>query len=283
MGIGHSFSAPVLATVALANPRLFSSLVFIDPVLELTRDHPRERYTTPTWLSARRRDQWPSLEAAAETFAKSPLHKTWDPRVLDKWMQHGFVAKPDRKDGDLDVVLATTKDQEVFIYQRPAFHAFGPGGTELLDRDAVPDMDLATGENAEKNPVYRPEMPITFNRLPELRPDVLYIFGGKSYVSQELQREEKLNLTGSGRGGSGGRKAGRVSGVVGKKYGHAIPFQSPAFCADAVAASAVKTLEQWRKEEDVYEAWTKKSLLEKSTISKEFLAALKPPKPKSKI
>lgn len=87
--------------------------------------------------------------------------------------------KPGRLAESQEVVLATPKHQEVFTFQRPRFQAFGLDGVEVLHRDDVPDLDLAGSENAKYSPLYRPEMVITFSRLPHLRRRVLYIFGGK--------------------------------------------------------------------------------------------------------
>lgn len=276
MGIGHSLGAGVLVNVSLSNPRLLSSLVLIEPVLEQPVKASKERYTVPAWLCAMRRDKWPSWEAANQSFRKSNFYIDWDPRALDCWIEHGLVDDPDREPGSKEVTLATSKHQETFIYQRPSFQAFGPDGIQLLDRDAVPDMDHEVGDNAQVVPVYRPEMATTFDQLKNVWPNVLYIFSGKSYMSTAPQREEKLRRTGIGRGGSGGRAAGRVDCVVGTQYSHQIPFQAPGFCAEAAADWAVKSLERWRKEEEEFEAWTKKSLKEKSSISKEVLAKMKP-------
>lgn len=76
MGVAHSYGAVALANVALHNSRLVSSIVMMDPVMEIPNLRAKQRYTTPTWLSGRRRDAWPSLEAVREIFAKIPVHQT---------------------------------------------------------------------------------------------------------------------------------------------------------------------------------------------------------------
>ncbi|TQS31642.1 hypothetical protein Golomagni_08071, partial [Golovinomyces magnicellulatus] len=257
MAVGHSFGASVMIDVALNNPRLFSSMALMEPVVEIPDRTSRERYTTPTYICARRKDQWPSREAATEFFAKNPLYSTFDKRVLDQWTKYGLIDSPARKQGGTEVVLATSKHQEVYTFQRPSYHAFSPDGKTLIDRAAVPDMDVDAGENAEIVPTYRPEMPFIFARLPNLRPDIQYIFGGKSYISQKPQREEKMRVTGTGRGGSGGQKNGRVAAALSAKDGHAIPFQNPGFCAEAIANCAAKSLEPWRIEDQKFQEWAK--------------------------
>jgi pimeloyl-ACP methyl ester carboxylesterase len=278
MGIGHSFGGNAITNVALTNPRLFSSVILIDPVINLQEERFAGAYLTPSHLSANRREAWPSRKEAAAAFAKSKFYQSWDPRALDRWVKYGLADKPQRQQqpGSKEVVLATTKHQEVFTFQRPSFHAFGDGGKALLDRDLVPDMNHEAGENASVIPIYRPEPPTTFKRLQHVRPRLLYIFGGTSYMSQPHHREAKMNVTGVGQGGSGGAKMGRVKEVVGEDWGHLIPMEAPAFCAQAASEWAETTMEVWRDEERKYEEWTKRPMVEKSTLSQEVLDRIKP-------
>lgn len=268
IGIGHSFGACAITKLSLFHPRLFSSLVLVDPTISLHHPEGVRFYVQPPTMSARRRDVWPSRDAAAAAFRKSPFYQSWDPRVFDRWMAHGVTQ---RDPAAPEVTLATTKHQEVFTFARPSHHAFaaeGEGGGGVADRDLVPDMDLAGGGMV---PIYRPEPGDVFRDLPRLRPWVLWVFGGASYMSLPAMREEKVAATGTGVGGNGGVAAGRVAQVVGEDWGHLIPLEAPAFVAEAAAGCAADTVKRWRAEERVYEAWTEKPLQEKSQIRQETL------------
>lgn len=274
MGIGHSFGGNAIANVALTHPRLFSSVILMDPVIERHDKRMAGDYVTPGHLSANRRDEWPSREAAAAAFAKSKFYQTWDPRTMERWVKYGLADKPGAAGGE--VVLATSKHQEVFTFQRPSFPAFGEDGTQLLDRDLVPDMDFEAGQDASVVPVYRAEPNITFDRLKYIRPRLLYIFGGTSYMSLPPQRAAKMDVTGTGTSGSGGAAMGRVKSVVGEDWGHLIPMEAPAFCAQAAGEWAEDTMGWWREENAKYEEWTKKSMVEKSTLNRDVLDRIKP-------
>ncbi|KAM3512219.1 hypothetical protein MY11210_004137 [Beauveria gryllotalpidicola] len=265
LGIAHSFGACALANLALFHPRLFGSLVLIDPVINTQHPDAVADYMQPPSMSAKRRDVWPSRAAAAAAFQKSPFYQSWDPRVFDRWIAHGLTqCAPDNP----QVTLATSKHQEVFTFARPSYHALTRDGKSIADMDLVPDMDLTHGV---LTPIYRPEPGLVFDRLPHLRPHVLWVFGGASYMSLEAMRDAKLKVTGTGIGGSGGVAAGRVTHVIGEGWGHLIPLEAPAFVAEAAAETAAETVKRWQVDELAYDAWTRKPLAEKSQIRPELL------------
>ncbi|TQV98174.1 toxin biosynthesis protein [Cordyceps javanica] len=266
VGIGHSFGACTIVKLSLFHPRLFSSLVLVDPVISTHKPEYAEAYMQPPAMSARRRDVWPSRDEAAAAFRKSPFYQAWDPRVFDRWVAYGLTRRG--APGSAEVTLTTTKHQEVFTFSRPSYHALTADGTALADRDLVPDMDLTHGVLA---PVYRPEPGLVFEELRHLRPHVLWVFGGASYMSPKFMRDEKVSATGVGVGGSGGVAAGRVAHVVGEGWGHLIPLEAPGFVARVAADSAAETVKRWQAEERAYEAWTRKPLAEKSRIRQETL------------
>lgn len=271
IGVGHSFGACALTKVALFHPRLFSSLVLIDPVI--SNHHPDfvEAYLQPPAMSAKRRDVWPSREEAASAFKKSRFYQSWDPRVFDRWVTYGLAEREPSNNANTEVTLTTSKHQEVFTFARPSHRATTKDGKSITDMDLVPDMDLKHGPMV---PIYRPEPSSVFDQLPHLRPWVTWVFGGASYMSMEFQREEKLSRTGVGLGGSGGTAAGRVTQVVGEGYGHLIPLEAPGLVASAAADCAADTVKRWQQEEREYETWTKKSLAEKSQIGQETLGEI---------
>lgn len=165
--------------------------MLLDPVIQVPNGS-----ILPAISSTPRRDIWPSRDAAAERFRGSKFFQSWDPRVLDRWIEHGLhqvptELHPAKNTGKDDrVTLTTSKHQELFNFLRPTYREVP--GEEYLDKDPVAD------EEYPGYPFYRPETLQVFNRLPELRPSVLYIFGEKSELSPLEQREAKMARTGTG-------------------------------------------------------------------------------------
>ncbi|KAH6999448.1 Alpha/beta hydrolase family-domain-containing protein [Ilyonectria destructans] len=263
MAMGHSFGANALTNVALLHPRLLTSLVLIEPFISHFASTPATTTRGPSGFSMSRREVWPSRAEAAASFSRSASYQTWDPRVLERWVEYGIRDVP----GKDEVTLTTTKPQEVFNLVRPSWHAYDLKGKELIHPELVPDLDPSLNIRWPTHPVYCPEGTSTVRRLPNVRPSVFYVFGGKSNISTLELQDEKMTLTGSGVGGSGGQAKGRVKKVVGEKNSHLIPMEDPVFCA-RVAADWIKAeVERWWVDERNYEDWTQKSTEEKTTLS----------------
>lgn len=155
-------------------------------------------------------------------------------------------------------------------------------GKTVLHREMVPDMPRNKIENY---PFYRPEPPATTLRLPELRPGALYIFGSLSDMSSPEDCGYKIDNTGTGVGGSGGSKEGRVEGVMLEGIGHLVAMEASERCANAAASWLGKEVKRFEKERLEYVEWTKKSVEEKTTLSDEWKKRIGGPlrPPKSKI
>lgn len=268
IAVGHSFGANALVNASLMHPRLFSGMTLLDPVIDDWDPSVPAIYQSPAAMSVKRRDVWPSRELAAKSFKKSPFYGSWDPRALEQFIKYGLKDVPGSKTGEVE--LATTKHQEVFTFIRPLWPAYDEQGEKFVHPEQAPDIAASPKLNREKYPLYRPEGINTFHRLPNLRPAVLYIFGGKSNVSPPHVCRKKMETTGTGVGGSGGAKACQVTQVTGDDYGHLIPMESPRFCSQAMAGWFVTQLDQWRAEEAAFEEWMKKPAAEKETISEDL-------------
>lgn len=300
IGIGHSMGGNNLVNLAHFHPRLFTSLILIDPVIMRVPSGPNAYIAAAA--SSVRRDKWPNRDVAEQSFKKSKFYQSWDPRVLNLWFKYGLReipkvigttnnATPDTSmDGlteDPQVVLTTTKHQEVFAFLRPGF-ANGekhppypqPGlPVHLTHPDASPS-------NGADGPFYRPELHIAFERLITLRPSVLFIFASKSDLSAEQLNADKLASTGTGPGGSGGLKAGRVKGVMVKDAGHLVPFEKVANVADECIAWITPEIARFNEETAVIQRdWDRIPKDEKSTLRETSLKALTsyiPQRPKRK-
>ncbi|KAE9993588.1 hypothetical protein EG327_004347 [Venturia inaequalis] len=287
IGIGHSMGGNNVVNLSLMHPRLLETLVLIDPVFDSRL--PSKRAFLPAALSAIRRDRWPSRKAAAESFARSPFYQAWDPRVLKLWIQHGLRDLPTKvypepqpspaltgasvtleptvtpntsaNNEEKEVTLTTPKHQEVFTFFRPnpPFHP-NPAPHELTHPD-VPAEGIV-------NPLYATAAKMTFDRAPNLRPSVFYIFGETSDLSTPEITAQKMATTGTGLGGSGGAKAGRVVEIVIKGTGHFIPMEKVAETGRNAAGWIGKEMARWRVNEELLKKhWDSTPEVEKYTLS----------------
>ncbi|KAI1764947.1 putative toxin biosynthesis protein [Hypoxylon sp. FL1150] len=300
IGIGHSFGAAILTKLSLLHPRLLTSLVLLDPVITSFSFKPSGPGQSPARASSFRRETWPDRDAAAASFRRSPLYGAWDPRVLDAWIAHGIrpaptLLFPSPNPTDDKATLRTPKHQEVFTYFRPlwphlrespATTAAGEALALTVDKDGAPDFDpqMADGALARDMvfPFYRSEGASLLKHLPEVRPSVLWVFGGDSDLGAPAGRKLKTETCGIGGGGSGGLKAGRVAQVVMEGRGHLFPMEVPNECARHAAAWIAKEMNRWRAGEREYVEWTKLPLKEKTTLSETFLGNIGRPARRNK-
>lgn len=93
-------------------------------------------------------------------------------------------------------------------------HTFGL----ILPKDEMHPDDI------EVSPFYRPEPAQIFRQLPHLKPDILYLFGEPSPLSSPAARQKKIQMTGTGVGGSGGLASGRVQESI-LRRGHTVSME----------------------------------------------------------
>ena len=93
---------------------------------------------------------------------------------------------------------------------------------------------------------------MTFENLPKVRPNVLWLFGGLSALSFEEAQDEKMAHTGTGIGGNGGVRAGNVERVVVEDGGHMLPFEKVEKCAAVLAAWLEKQMQDFEAVEKFY-------------------------------
>ena len=281
VGIGHSMGGQELTHLALFHPRLFSLLILIDPVIIPAKDSGGNASIAQALSkrSAVRRDIWSSRAEAATAFRKNRIYQRWDHRVLDRWMQYSlrdlptllYPESPSKDGTQIPVTLKTTKHQEVLTFMRPSFKGRTTSPVQQPDRKTHADLD----PNIGAYPFYRPEAMQTAGQLPHIRPPVLYLFGGRSEISPESWRRQRLEMTGKGVGGSGGAKHGQVSGHVLENTSHYLPFEEPNTCAGLAADWLSPKLEDWKQDEEQFrKMWDLKSKVEKTTLSQEFLELL---------
>ncbi|KAF7294783.1 AB hydrolase-1 domain-containing protein [Mycena indigotica] len=97
----------------IMEPRLFTSLMLIDPVIIRSTDPstpPGHPSRTEAALS--RRESWPSRQAASDSFKSNPFFASWDPRVLEAYIEYGLV-----EGSDESVRLAMPALQEALNFE----------------------------------------------------------------------------------------------------------------------------------------------------------------------
>lgn len=90
-------------------------------------------------------------------------------------------------------------------------------------------------------------------------------------MSTPKLRQQKMDLTGTGVGGSGGAPEGRAKEVLIPDAGHMVPMEAVGRCADAAAEWLRPEMDRWAREEAEWRrAWAAKSEQERRTVSEEF-------------
>ncbi|KAF8148394.1 alpha/beta-hydrolase [Crassisporium funariophilum] len=123
VGIGHSIGAAALFLTRDIAPRIsFHTMIAVEPgisIKDLPDTHTSSQMLTAwTWL---RRDVWSSRKSAKKDLESSPVHSSWDPRVLELYLKHGLRTHPAEKymppfafNG---VTTCLSKDQEAACYR----------------------------------------------------------------------------------------------------------------------------------------------------------------------
>ena len=164
-------------------------------------------------------------------FRKSKFFRTWDPRVLERYLEYGLRDVPPAIypiSGDVKlgaVTLTTTKHQESWTYLRSNFlplTADSDPSSSSIEQLVFPDI------RPDVEGLYlfhRGEVGILEPLLPILRPSVLYIFGELSPMSTPALQDRTMSITGTAVGGSGGTTRGKVKKVVLEKGSHIVPCE----------------------------------------------------------
>ncbi|KAJ9659153.1 hypothetical protein H2198_003295 [Neophaeococcomyces mojaviensis] len=275
IGFAHSYGCPQLVQLSLMHPRLLSTLILCEPIIfnstAINAGH-------PGMLSSVRRDIWSTRAEAANQLRRGLKKQNWDDRVLELYLKYGLRPVPtaiydpanDNTIPQDAVTLTTTKHQEVWTFCQ----------LNLDEPDEERDKLLKPYQDPKelRRLAARPDVSATMRNLPFIKPSVLFVFGGKSPVSPPSWRDEKYHITGTGVGGSGGAKAGRVEQIVFEKEGHLLPFESGVL-EKLVSVSADwigKWYQGWLKDEQTISDYGSPQADESGLrMSREYLAAMK--------
>lgn len=279
VGFGHSMGANVMINLSLLHPRLLTTIIAVEPIAMKTALGMPWGAVLPLTL---RKDVYSSREEATKYFLASPFFKHLRPDVVKLWTQHALrpcptYLHPSAPQGS--VTLATTTHQEALNYARPALPPRNqPLSSFKPNRIQHPELfgQVEGFENHDpKSGWYKPETTMTFANLPFVRPSVFYMYGGKSHfiMSQAEARKAKLERTGTGVGGSGGAKEGRVIEKVYKEGGHYIPLERPDVLVPDISKWLSKELDRWRDEES--NVWADVDHRKRSQVDEDWLFWIK--------
>ncbi|KAF7309567.1 AB hydrolase-1 domain-containing protein [Mycena indigotica] len=118
--VGHSFGAVAQVLALTFQPQIQPEQLIL---LEITCYRPEDPRSKVNYLaegSEKRRDIWPSNEAALSQFQSRPPWKLWDPRALQLFVEHGLRPLPSIEYPDKQgVTLRCTRRQETATYRDP--------------------------------------------------------------------------------------------------------------------------------------------------------------------
>ena len=96
-----------------------------------------------------------------------------------------------------------------------------------------------------------------------------------AFLSEPVMKADKLAHTGTGVGGSGGVKKGRVSSITFEGIGHLIPMEIVGRTADACTEWLVPELQRWQDiEVKERTAWAAVPRRQKAMLSEEYVRAM---------
>lgn len=90
--VGHSYGGTSSALAALNYPKLFSSLILVDPIISGDKTNRSVDEVVRFAVNAiTRRNFWSSREEALHQFKQSPFFASWHPGVLKTYVDHGLT------------------------------------------------------------------------------------------------------------------------------------------------------------------------------------------------
>ncbi|KAG5644670.1 hypothetical protein DXG03_007969 [Asterophora parasitica] len=119
VAVGHSYGGCTSALAALTQPKLFSSIILIDPVIVKPTGHliHKSEHTDRLVVGAiLRRETWPSREEAFDILKKSPFFGAWDPAVLKIYIECGTYDTIDPATGKSVIRLKMPGIQEGIVF-----------------------------------------------------------------------------------------------------------------------------------------------------------------------
>ncbi|KAF9230425.1 Alpha/Beta hydrolase protein [Melanogaster broomeanus] len=123
--VGHSFGGCTSLRAAVDFPKLFSSVVLVDAAIVQPYTYPPDYYDRVLGAISRR-SRWTCREDALKQFKKSPFFCTWNPEVLQLYVDHGLT---DDSNGGVKLKMSGVHEGLCFVNYLASWEMW-----ELLDK-----------------------------------------------------------------------------------------------------------------------------------------------------
>jgi pimeloyl-ACP methyl ester carboxylesterase len=267
IGIGHSMGCAKLVYLASIHPKLFHSLILIDPVLQ--DFHPPG--PNAALFSSMRREHWTSRAKAESQISSNAFFSSMDPRALKLFLEFALRDTPNG-----GVTLSTPKAQEAWTYVRSNLLPLSENTLEGRHRERVLNPELVPFSEESRLKSMRPELLAICSAMPHLRPRTLYVYGEYSHINHDEVRTYHIEITGTGRGGNGGVAEGGVKDVDIVDCGHLCVLEKPGVIAEYVSNWLGDEVARWKEEISIWEKVdTGRSKNSQTELSDAWMAAVK--------
>lgn len=156
---------------------------------------------------------------------------------------------------------------------RSNFTAQAPDSFDHVERLISPDLDPT---NAGTYLFHRAEAILALQGLPQVRPSILWIFGARSNINTPRLQDEKMALSGTGIGGSGGVRAGMVEKEVVDEAAHMVPFEKVQECGGIISRWLDRQIQTFDADQRFYRDYKSgKSEREMLVVSKDWLKGVR--------
>ncbi|KAF8510415.1 alpha/beta-hydrolase [Hysterangium stoloniferum] len=107
VGLGQSIGGAAISLAAVTHPKLFSSLVLIDPLIVPKSYEIGSLFSRLLRNTLRKPARWPSRRAAMTSLQKLPGTKSWDPAVIESYVRHGTIDSTAGAEGETSLRMDT--------------------------------------------------------------------------------------------------------------------------------------------------------------------------------
>jgi pimeloyl-ACP methyl ester carboxylesterase len=267
IGIGHSMGGAQLVYLASIHPRLFHSVILIDPILQVS--HPPG--PNSALFSSKRRETWPSRAEAEAQIRSNGFFASMDPRCLDLFLAYALRDTPDG-----GVTLSTPKAQEAWTYVRSNMFDISPDTSKGRQRERMLNPEVKPFSEGAGYMTTRPDLHAICDALPTLRPTALYLYGEYSHINFDDVREVQVANTGTAHGGNGGVADGGVREEELEDCGHLCLLEKPGAIAKSVAGWLDKEVTRFTEEKEFWKnADTGKSKNRRTELSEKWMDVVK--------
>lgn len=203
-----------------------------------------------------------SRQEAEDKVRKNPLYKTWEPKVVQRYIDTAFYS-PEGQNGKVVKPTTPAHLEIAGIARANPEHAAVKQPLSESQRYTHPDVDWRAPLTG---PVYNPFTRRAYSFLPILRPPTFFLVGKGSQIIPPDDLDARTKTTGVAPGGSGGVEAGNVSQKV-IPGGHFLCFTNVRQSAEVSGEWISERLSRWREMERRFEErWNEKGREEKRKL-----------------